>query len=440
MSMKHTPRRTSTLLAASLLACLPAVAQVSITTAVDLALKNSPRVKMAEAEVAKAQAALSQSKNVFVPSLIAGAGLGQSYGYSPNPPTLFFFNAQSLVYNTSQFDYIRSARAGLDAAGQSLQDMREAVAEDAALTFLALDHDQQREDVLRQQTEFSTRLISIVQDRFDVGRDSRIDLTSARLSAAQLHLASLRAAGETAIDRAHLAHLLGIAPATLRAAGGFPSAPALPEAAATPSGYANASVAAAFATARAKQELAWGDARYLYRPQFASVIQYNRYATFTDSFKNLQKTNGTIGANEYVFGVQISIPLFDRVRQGKARESAAEASRALHEAEYAQFTILDAQSRLTHTLDELRARAEVASLEQQLAQQQLDALLVQLTAPTGNGPQMTPKDEQNSRIAEREKYLSVVEATYQLHQTEINLLRQSGQLQQWLHTTARPTP
>jgi hypothetical protein len=49
-----------------------------------------------------------------------------------------------------------------------------------------------------------------------------------------------------------------------------------------------------------------------------------------------------------------------------------------------------------------------------------------------DGPQMTPADEQNARIGEREKYLGVLDADYQLRQAEIHLLRQTGQLIQWL--------
>jgi hypothetical protein len=45
---------------------------------------------------------------------------------------------------------------------------------------------------------------------------------------------------------------------------------------------------------------------------------------------------------------------------------------------------------------------------------------------------MTPSDEQNARISEREKYLGVVDAGYQLRQAEIHLLRQTGQLIPWL--------
>ncbi len=45
---------------------------------------------------------------------------------------------------------------------------------------------------------------------------------------------------------------------------------------------------------------------------------------------------------------------------------------------------------------------------------------------------MTPKDEQNARITERQRYLDVLDAKVKLMQTQINLLRQTGELEQWL--------
>ena len=56
---------------------------------------------------------------------------------------------------------------------------------------------------------------------------------------------------------------------------------------------------------------------------------------------------------------------------------------------------------------------------------------------------MTPKDEQNQRIAERDKYLNVLDTAFQLQQAEISLLRQTGHLEEWLHqsaATATPHP
>jgi hypothetical protein len=49
---------------------------------------------------------------------------------------------------------------------------------------------------------------------------------------------------------------------------------------------------------------------------------------------------------------------------------------------------------------------------------------------------MSPKDEQASRIAERDKFLSVLDANFQMRQAQINLLRQTGELDAWIRSTA----
>ena len=53
---------------------------------------------------------------------------------------------------------------------------------------------------------------------------------------------------------------------------------------------------------------------------------------------------------------------------------------------------------------------------------------------------MTPKDEQTSRIAEREKFLAVLDAGFQMRQTQINLMRQTGDLETWLKSAALLQP
>jgi outer membrane protein TolC len=421
-----------------------ACAQISLSTAVDLALRDNPRVQGAQADVDKARAQLSEAHDVYVPSINAGAAVGQSYGYSPYPPTLFTVTGGGLVFSASQSSYIRSARAGVDAAQLAFDDVRESVAEDIALAFLTLEYDQQREQVVGQQEGFAKTLVTIVQERVDVGQDTAIELTRAKLTAAQFHYASLRGADQTAVDRDHLARLIGLSITALSVDSIFPTSP-LPldtTADTTVHGYVNAGVAALFASAEAKQNQARGDARFLGRPQVSLFGTFNYYATFSDSFAQLQKVyqantgQTTLRASEGAFGVQITLPLMDRARGAKARESAADAAHAQHDAQNAQINALDGQSRLRHSIDELQAQADVADLQQQYAEQQLEILQQQLKSGNPGGQQMTPKDEENARIAEREKYLGVLDAGFQLHQAEIHLMRQTGQLLTWLRSTA----
>ncbi|MDQ2833597.1 MAG: TolC family protein [Acidobacteriota bacterium] len=427
-------QRTRRYLACLVFACAatPAFAQISFTAAVGLALKSNPKVLMAQAEVDKARAALAQLKDAYIPSVVGGTGIGPpSYGFPLGQPTLFSITSQSLVFSYSQRDYIRAARTAIEAATLTLKDIREGVAEDTAVSYLAFSRDLERQAALREQQGYADRLVSIVQQRTDAGHDTAIDLTTARLSAAQIHLALLRADDETDTDRAHLARLIGLPPQGLSTSSR--TVPPFPQPVAEFSSAAPATspaVLSAYANAHAKQETAFADTRYLGRPQVFFAGQYNRFATFNNYqayYLHFQQNNAAVG-------VQLNIPLFDRQHGAKARESAAEAARSLHEADMVRDQFFDTQARARHTAAELSARADIANLDQQLAQQQLDVLLVQLKSGSGNlsGPQMTPKDEQNSRIAEREKFLAVLNARFDAAQAQIDLMRQSGDLENWI--------
>jgi outer membrane protein TolC len=447
-------RPTHLLLPMLALALLPcsARAQLSLNTAVDLALRSNPRVHSAEDDVKKAHAQLSEVYDAYVPTIGVGGGIGNAYGYSPDPPRLANISGGSLVFSASQSDYMRSARSGLTAAHLALEDIREAVAQDTALAFLALDHDQQRAQAVAQQTGFANSLVTIVEQRLNAGDDTQIGLTEAKLTAAQLHLTDMKTQDDIAYDREHLALLIDLPPSSLTIDNKFPDDPTFDGVqSVTPDGYANSAVAAAFANAQARQQQAAGLARYRLWPEINLVAQYNRYATFTESFAQLQKIDTievdgvyktALTANEGGFGIQISLPILDRGRSAKAREAAAQAAKAQHDAQAAQIGALDGASRIRHNIAELRAQSEVATLQQQLAQQKLDALQLQLNSGNGNPdtPQMSPKDQQKARISERDNYLAVVDANYQLHQAEIQLLRQTGALESWLKSITTTTP
>ena len=79
-----------------------AYAQISFSAAIDLALKNSPRVKMAEDDVKRATASLSELKNAFIPRVTGSSGLGASSGITLNVPTIFTISAESQLFDYSQ--------------------------------------------------------------------------------------------------------------------------------------------------------------------------------------------------------------------------------------------------------------------------------------------------------------------------------------------------
>jgi outer membrane protein TolC len=422
------------------LAAAPACAQISFTTAIGLALKSNPKVLTAQADVDKALTVVQQLRDAYIPVVIGGSGLGPpSYGFPLGQPSIFNINATSLVFSYSQRDYIRAARASFEAAKLNLKDIRDGVAEDTAITYLSLDRDLQRQTALQQQQSFADRLVSIIQERLDVGQDTPIDLTTCRLTAAQIRLARLRAEDETAADQAHLARLIGLPAQGLGVTND--SVPAFPTVSSDLTGttlITSPAVESAYAIARSKRETAFAEARYLWRPQIYFNGQYSRFA----KFNNLQDYYFRFQQNNAAVGVQINVPLYDMGHRAKAREAAADASHAEHEADTLRDQFFDNRLRASHTAAELSTRAEIATLDQQLAQQQLDVLLVQLKAGSGNlsAPQMTPKDEQTARITEREKFVAVLNATFEAQQAEISLMRAAGELEAWLANATKALP
>jgi outer membrane protein TolC len=417
---------------------ISASAQVSLTSAVDLALRNSPQVKMAQDDMNKATAALAASKTVFIPSLSGSIGAGPSYGITTSVPTIFTLNAQSLAFNFSQLDYIRAARAALKASTAALVDVQERVEEDTSITYISLDRAQQRQAAMDQECGYALRLVAIVQDRVDAGMDTPIELKQVRRTSVRIRLQQLQLEDEIASLHNRFSQLTGLSPDQLRTISD--SVPPISsfsiQDSAQPSTYPDTpSVLSAEADASAKREQAIGDSRYTWRPQIGFSAQYGRISPFNgaSTYYNLNGNYNTAYA-----AVQIQLPFLDRTRREKARESLADAEHAEHTLEYLRQQQDVTRANLQHSIAELATKTELAELDQGIAQDQLNAVLVQVTAGSGkeSAPPMTPKDEQNARIQERQRYLEMLDARCQLREAEIHLLRQTGQLDTWIQSVS----
>jgi outer membrane protein TolC len=415
---------------------VPAAAQLSFTTVIDLALRNSPQVKMAEADAAKALATLQQTRDVYIPAVVGGSALGASWSVPLSVPTVFSFTASSLVFSDSQHDYIRSARAGLTAANLALKNVREQVAEDAAITYISYDQAQQCQVAIAEEYGAAAKLVAIVQERLDAGQDTRMELLKSKRAVAQVRLQQLQMDDQAATLRDHLARITGISMDNVRTVPESIPPTTQFSTMASPSSYPDTpGVEAAFASAHAKREQAFGDARYSWRPQMEFAAQYAYISPFNnvETYYGPRNTNQPFNYNAVGIGVQIQLPVFDAGRRAKARASSADATHAEQEATYLRGQQFEGRLKLQHAATELAAQGDLAAVDQQIAQEDLDTTRIQLQMGTaGGGPPMTPKEEQNARITERQRYLDLLDAKVKLMQTQINLLRQTGELEQWL--------
>ena len=92
------------------------------------------------------------------------------------------------------------------------------------------------------------------------------------------------------------------------------------------------------------------------------------------------------------------------------------------------------------SLYELAARKEVAELQNELAQSQLDVILTQLnsaSAAPGVAP-LTPREEQQARIEERRRYEEVLDAGFEMIKAQLSLLRAAGGIEQWYKSLNQP--
>ena len=445
MTNEYNPmKRWTWMLAGMAMITVPSLvsAQVSLVTVVDLAQRNSSAVRLAEADVRKAQASLAETKAVYIPSLTFGSGLPAvpSVGFTGGVPSILNATAQSLVFSLPQKQYIAAANAGLQAAVLRLKDTREQVALDASVAYIELDTVEHELDAARQQEAYAERLVTIEQQRAEAGIDPLSELLHAQLTAAQLKLRRMHMENRSSILANQLAALTGLPPGSITP--DHTSIPEIPAVRAGEAAHPTNGTESARMFALSKQRTARGDAVHTYLPQINFDAEYLRSTTILNNaseyyFNNITKTRG-IPINNFSSGFSIQVPLFDPVHHAKSRESAADALRATVEAEQAERQNDVQIAVLTGSLRELDTLAEIASLKQQIAGEQLQAVLAQLELGNGAGsgpgalPQLTPKAEQLARIDERQKFQDALDAGFDLSKARLSLLRALGHMEDWL--------
>jgi outer membrane protein TolC len=406
-------------------------AQLPLQEAVRRALANSPQVKAAQNDLEKATANLSVMKDIYIPSVTTGGGVGYTTGITLTVPTVFTVNAQSLVFSLQQLQYVRAAHQQIQAAKLSLQEMNEQVQEDVVVTYVALDQAQEVSKALGEQYQFASRLAAIDEDRQHSGLESELEVMKARRRSVQIKLSQMQDDENIQSLRGHLASLTGLPFENVETvASTIPTLPSLTALMAddretvppTP-GFL-----AAQADALAKQQRARGDAEYVLRPQVNFGAQYGRVSPINNvsDFYNLNGNYNTVN-----IGVQIQLPLIDRVRRAAARESRADASRAELDLDNLRAEQIGGRLALKRSLPELATKVDLAQLDLDIAQNELTSTTIQQRGATGRPP-ITPKEEQTAHIDERQRYLDLLDAKLRSEKAQINYLRQTGKLGTWV--------
>ena len=416
-------------------AALPA--QVSLSTVVDLAQRNSSTVKIALADIAKSEALLAESRDVVIPSLSFSTGVPAfpELGFTGAPPSIWSATVQSLVFSIPQKYYIDASRAGRHAASSNLKNAREQAALEASTAYIELDAVNRELEAAHQQEALAARLVEIEQQRAEAGVDSLSELLQAKLTAANIKLARLHLETRAGTLSKQLAVLTGLPAGSIspdRA-----SIPEIPQVRGDEKPRVVAGTESARFLALSKQRVAKGDETTNYFPQLSFFAQYNRNTTLLNNV-NFYFAH-PLPANNFSSGFAIQVPLFDMGHRAKGHESTADALRATVEAEQAERQNDVEVAELTGTLRELETQAEIAGLKQQISADQLKAVQTQLENGNGAGSangasgQLSPKAAQLAEIDERQKYTDAQEAELSLAKARLGLLRSLGHMEDWLN-------
>jgi hypothetical protein len=81
---------------------------------------------------------------------------------------------------------------------------------------------------------------------------------------------------------------------------------------------------------------------------------------------------------------------------------------------------------LQRSVQQLLAARDVAQLEHELAESDIETARAKVES---GGASL--KDEQNARVAEHERYTAYLSSSFDLDKAQVQLLRQTGDLESW---------
>src|ERR1035437_9468302 len=215
--------RVGALACALVLSCAPCVAAdaaaaepISFGRAVDLGLQHSGVMGIATVNQWRAREAYEEVRANYIPQITIGSGLGYSYGFpltlEGSAPSVVNFNSAQSLFNLSLRQFIKAAKIDWNATSLDVQDKRDSVILDTALTYAQLDQLTGKLKALGEARSAADNAQFVTEPRLEQGVDSKLNLTRSQLVAARIRLRIAEALGTSDRLGGEFFHTLGCAP------------------------------------------------------------------------------------------------------------------------------------------------------------------------------------------------------------------------------------
>ena len=263
---------------------------------VELAISHSTVTGATVADEQRAFASYHEARNQYIPQVVAGAGLGASWGFPLSlegaAPSIFNLNTQSALLNPSLRQFVKAARQEWQASSIRTKDQRNQVIQDAVLNYAELSKWEGLLNHLREQQGDAQKAEQIVEQRIREGVDSSLARSKAQLVTARVRLHLAQALGAIDVLRSQLAHMTGLPAASIETVA--ESMPALPELKqeedlASEAAQSSPAVQAVEMRAAAQNLKARAEHRAMlpsidFAAQYAVLSKYNNYFEFYKRF------------------------------------------------------------------------------------------------------------------------------------------------------------
>jgi outer membrane protein TolC len=417
-SSQSLPSQTSTTMASGNV--------LSLAEVVRLALAHSPDLALAHIQYIVAKNTAGVDRSAFLPNLYTGSGAAYTNGFPETPsgqaPAVF-----EMSYNEALFDKQQRGNLHFDedlARNKQVeyQNARETVIANAISSYLELADVQHSLQLLQSERDSAQQIVDLTQQREAAGLELPVAVTQCQLQLAQIVQRLVQFQDREQILTEQLRKMTGL-PAnqpiqaspdqTLASESLEPASNLMTDV------VGHSSVVQEAENYRLARQQSLNGAKGAYWPTIDIIGEYSvlsKINNYQEFFSRFQRNNVTVG-------LQISVPIFAAKTSSQVALAKSYFDEATLELAEAKSAVKQGGEQKVQALHEADAAKEVARLDLQLAQQQLQDLQDRF-----NQGRVTLAQLEQARVLENDKWLAFLDAGLARERAQLNLLQATGQL------------
>jgi outer membrane protein TolC len=401
---------------------------ITFPRAIELAINHSGITGIAAVNQWRSFKAYQEVKNHYLPQFTIGSGLGYSYGFpltlEGSAPSVVNFTSSQAIFSLSLRQFLKAAKIEWKAQSFDVQDKRNTVILDAALSYEQLSSVASKIETLRKAQTAAEKAQFITEQRLKEGVDSQLELTRSQLVTARIRLRIAEAEAQQDVLREHLSKLMDVPAGELAVDGeSIPQPPLILQ----DENYAARAVEnspvvrfqeqkALAADARAKAEHKATMPTADLASQYAYLAKFNNYDLYYQRYT----------ANNLSAGLNLRFPFLDYVQKAKAQEADADALLAHKQADLTKNQVAEDTLKLQRSIRQLEAARDVAKLDWEVSRGEADTVAAHVQTGTANS-----RDQQNAELATEDKHAAYLDSEFELRRAQLQLLRNTGELENW---------